>query len=91
MFQHINYAYSVISSMSRTINKLDQNDSHKRATIANVQASTPYTKHPIILHSISLSGIDTASSSSGGRKNLQLQMQGKELLCTLNYIFVNIL
>lgn len=80
----------MISSMLRTINKRDQNNSRKRATIANVYASTP--KNAVAnFGSISLSEIDTASSSSGGRRNLQLQlqMQGEELLCILNYIFEN--
>lgn len=75
--------------MSRRINKLDQNNSHKRTTITDY-ASTP--KNEFVMsnrYSISLSEINTASSSSGGRRNLQLQMQGKELLCMLNYIFVN--
>lgn len=71
--------------MSRKI-KLDQNNSRKRATInyAVNYASTPKNAF-VQFHSISLSEIETASSSSGGRRNLQLQ--GKELLSTLNYIY----
>jgi len=73
-----NYACSVMSQMNYI---LDQNNTRKRATIANVYASTPINasvKH----YNVSLSGIDTASSSSGGRvtRRLQLEIQGKELL-----------
>jgi len=74
--------------MLRTFNKRYQNNSRKRATIANVYASTPKDA-ATNLCSISLSEIDTGSSSSGGRRNLQLQIQGERLLYMLNYIFVN--
>lgn len=75
--------------MSRRINKLNQNNSYKRATIPTY-SSTPKNGLVMLHHcSISLSDINTASSSSGGRRNLLLQMQGKELLCMLNYILVN--
>ncbi|XP_011873319.1 PREDICTED: uncharacterized protein LOC105565072 [Vollenhovia emeryi] len=62
--------------MSQAINKLGRNNSHKRFTIAtaNTYTSTPKSV-PVKWNSISLSEIDTASSSSGGRRNLQLQMQ----------------
>jgi len=68
--------------MSQMNHTLDQNNTRKRATIANVYASTPINASIIKHHSVSLSGIDTASSSSGGRitRRLQLQIQGKELL-----------
>lgn len=74
--------------MSRKVNKLE-NNSHKRATIINY-TSTPKKEKVMLRHySISLSEINTASSSSGDRKKLQLQMQGEKLLYTLNYISVN--
>ncbi|XP_011644952.1 uncharacterized protein LOC105432047 [Pogonomyrmex barbatus] len=66
--------------MSQTTSHIfDQNNSHKRATIGNVYASTPI-KPLTKLHSISLSGIDTFSSSSGGRNSqfIQSQIQTKK-------------
>ncbi|XP_024890006.1 uncharacterized protein LOC112466243 [Temnothorax curvispinosus] len=62
--------------MSRMINKRDINNTRKRATIATLYTSTPTSIPNTSMKScnISLSGIDTASSSSGDRPNLhQLQ------------------
>ncbi|XP_071640359.1 uncharacterized protein [Temnothorax longispinosus] len=63
--------------MSRMINKRDINNSRKRATIATLYTSTPTSIPNTSMKScsISLSGIDTASSSSGDRPNLQLLHQ----------------
>ncbi|XP_018312951.1 uncharacterized protein [Mycetomoellerius zeteki] len=56
--------------MSQIIHTSDKNKNHKRATIANVFSSTPIKLSPIKHYSISLSEIDTGSSSSGGTRDL---------------------
>ncbi|XP_018053086.1 PREDICTED: uncharacterized protein LOC108690352 [Atta colombica] len=53
--------------MSQIIHTFDKNKKHKRATISNVFSSTPNKSFPIKPGSISLSEIDTGSSSSGGK------------------------
>ncbi|XP_071581300.1 uncharacterized protein [Temnothorax nylanderi] len=65
--------------MSRMINKRDINNSRKRATINTLYTSTPtsITNTSMKHCSISLSEIDTASSSSG-RENLQLHLQERK-------------
>ncbi|XP_071581166.1 uncharacterized protein [Temnothorax nylanderi] len=65
--------------MSRMINKRDINNSRKRATIATLYTSTPtnITNTSMKHCNISLSEIDTASSSSG-RANLQLHLQERK-------------
>lgn len=81
VFQHINYinTRSVISSnMSQIIHTSDKNKNHKRATIANVFSSTPIKLSPIKHYSISLSEIDTGSSSSGGTRDLTSLIRGED-------------
>ncbi|KYN42228.1 hypothetical protein ALC56_03366 [Trachymyrmex septentrionalis] len=53
--------------MSQIIHTSDKNKKHKRATISNVFSSTPIKPFAIKPGSISLSEIDTGSSSSGGK------------------------
>ncbi|XP_011053763.1 PREDICTED: uncharacterized protein LOC105145700 [Acromyrmex echinatior] len=53
--------------MSQIIHTSVKNKKHKRATISSVFSSTPIKPFPIKLGSISLSEIDTGSSSSGSK------------------------
>jgi len=66
--------------MSQIIYTFDKNKKHKRVTISNVFSSTPNKSFPIKLGSISLSEIDTGSSSSGGKitRNLGSLIRGEE-------------
>ncbi|XP_077257494.1 uncharacterized protein LOC143894742 [Temnothorax americanus] len=72
--------------MSRMINKRDINNGHKRATIATLYTSTPTSIPNTSMKSCgtSLSRIDTASSSSGDRPNLQLlqRLQDRKIIHT---------
>ncbi|XP_014484641.1 PREDICTED: uncharacterized protein LOC106749559 [Dinoponera quadriceps] len=70
--------------MSRTFRTPDKRQQRKRATISHTfaKSSTPNENTPVKHYSISLSGIDTGSSSSTGKtkKRLRSQVQANELI-----------